>query len=578
MKLQFDSFSLFSREDYANVLKTMTAPLRPYYSPMGARLRVLGSGAVYPRVSQEHEGAMRVLWGLFSLWAGDPDETFFRDVYRRAFLAGTDPASPEYWGEDMRDYDQRFVEYATLSAGMILCPDIIMADMDEAARGRFADFCFEINRHTIPDNNWRFFRVLMNVALRRLGFAWDKDRLREDMELIEGCYLGDGWYSDGLNGISRDYYVAFGMHYYGLLYSVAAADADPEGAARFRLRATLFARDFLCYFDPDGASVAYGRSQTYRFAQIAFFSALVFAGVDALPFGVVKGVINRNLRYFLSMPLWDNGGVLTVGYGYPNLTMSEQYNAAGSPYWAYKAFLLLALPADHPYFSAPELPLPAQPSLHALPHARLLSQRTRTDTLLLGGGQGNGPGLAKSAEKYAKFAYSAHFAFSVSRGDRDLVLAAPDSMLCFCIGGHYFSRTVCESFSVTDDKAVSVWSPFPGVRVTTEIIPSEDGHLRRHTVESSIACCAYDCGFAAPLSEERNDLSVSLTQTAATLRTDAATCLAECRGMAGKPGYITPVPNTNLVAQRTVIPYVCYEIPVGESRFETYCMGEWHAR
>ena len=51
--------------------------------------------------------------------------------------------------------------------------------------------------------------------------------------------------------------------------------------------------------------------------------------------------------------------MLTIGYGYPQQYMAEQYNAPGSPYWGLKVFLLLALPDDHPFWTAeaPRCPL-----------------------------------------------------------------------------------------------------------------------------------------------------------------------------------------------------------------------------
>ena len=122
MKVEHFTGKLHSREDYAELLRSLTRPTRPFFSPDGARFRNLTAGATYPPVAQENEGCMRILWGLFPLWAGDKKETFFRDVYRNTFRAGTDPENPEYWGEGMEDRDQRFVEYATLGCGLLICP------------------------------------------------------------------------------------------------------------------------------------------------------------------------------------------------------------------------------------------------------------------------------------------------------------------------------------------------------------------------------------------------------------------------------------------------------------------------
>ena len=43
-----------------------------------------------------------------------------------------------------------------------------------------------------------------------------------------------------------------------MLYSVFAAKTDPERAERFRQRAMEFGRQFLYWFDADGAALPYG--------------------------------------------------------------------------------------------------------------------------------------------------------------------------------------------------------------------------------------------------------------------------------------------------------------------------------
>ncbi len=71
-----------------------------------------------------------------------------------------------------------------------------------------------------------------------------------------------------------------------------------------------------------------------------------------------KGIIVRHFEEWFSHPITDNGGVLTIGYRYTNLHMSESYNSPGSPYWSLKAFILLALPGNHPFWQAEPLPFP----------------------------------------------------------------------------------------------------------------------------------------------------------------------------------------------------------------------------
>ncbi|MBU5895479.1 DUF2264 domain-containing protein, partial [Vibrio cholerae O1] len=58
---------------------------------------------------------------------------------------------------------------------------------------------------------------------------------------------------------------------------------DAERLKKIRESATLFAQDYPYWFDRKGRAVPFGRSLTYRFAQGAFWSALVFADLEALP-------------------------------------------------------------------------------------------------------------------------------------------------------------------------------------------------------------------------------------------------------------------------------------------------------
>lgn len=38
-------------------------------------------------------------------------------------------------------------------------------------------------------------------------------------------------------------------------------------------------------------------------------------------------------------------------------SLPEGYNGPGSPYWAFKTFILLAVPKDHPYWQAETQPI-----------------------------------------------------------------------------------------------------------------------------------------------------------------------------------------------------------------------------
>ncbi|ETT66675.1 hypothetical protein C172_06274 [Paenibacillus sp. FSL H8-457] len=57
--------------------------------------------------------------------------------------------------------------------------------------------------------------------------------------------------------------------------------------------------------------------------------------------------------------------------------MAENYNAPGSPYWALKTFLVLALAQDSPFWTAVEEDLPAGPAIWVQPEPHLVVCRNK---------------------------------------------------------------------------------------------------------------------------------------------------------------------------------------------------------
>lgn len=559
---------LNTRKDFEALMHKILQPLLPLYSPGGALLQLGDTGVTYPRRTIGMEGFSRPLWALAPYWLGGGQPGPFAEVYRRGLAAGADPDGPEYWGSP-GDYDQLFVEMAAIACAILEVPAVVWEPLAENEKQNLARWLNTINTHELPHCNWLFFRVLVDLALDSVGMPCDLPQMERDLDEIDSWYVGDGWYTDGTPSIKpqRDYYIPWALQYYGVLYSVFAAKRAPARAERFRRRALEFGRQFAFWFDENGAALPYGRSLGYRFGQCAFYSACVFAGLEPLPLPVMKGIIVRNLQWWMEKPIFDRDGVLTIGYTYPQLYMSERYNAPGSPYWGMKSFVVLALPADHPFWSAEAAPLPTLPELYAMQSADLLFQR-------LPDGQVNAYAPAEVeqnehgqfAEKYAKFVYNTRFGFSASRSYVQLEQAAPDSMLAFVIDGYTFVRRHSERFQLLGDRLLSQWSPFAGITVTTELIPQGRGHIRRHTVQSNVACTAYDCGFAVP-----KFCDGFATQTDGA-QAEACNAAQRCvvAGQGGGAGVIVDAwPNTSLYATNTVIPAVRYDIPAGACELTT---------
>jgi len=543
--------ALQTKEDYRRLLLDLLNPLLGKISPGRARVLLDGAGATYPSDVIELEGFARLLWGLVPFWYGGGSSPEFEEVFRLGIEAGTSPDNPEFWGYSS-DYDQRFVEMAPFAFGILAVPQKLWEPLSEGAKNSFSSWLEDINHHELSKCNWYFFRIMVNLALKSVGKPYSEALLSSDLAFIESNYRGNGWFVDGVSG-RFDYYSAFAMQYYSILCSVFARDERTVVDARER--ALMFSRDFKLYFANSGEAICYGRSQIYRFAQVAFWSALALID-DRSDWGIIKGLVNRNLGYFLGKDIFTSEGILNVGYCYPNLTIAEKYNAPGSPYWSLKVFVLLALPDDHPYWKAEEQPLDVDDGNYLLKEPNFLLQRLDGDCSLYTVGMLGMRSLGHFTDKYDKFLYSSLSPFSVARTSESIPECAPDNMLAFVIDGYVYVRRGSIQSQISKDSIVSVWS-VPGVQVTTTIVLTESGHVRKHVITSEVDCVAYDCGSSV----ERN-VGLSTHQEEGYLLLESNFVQSAVRGC-GKPQRIDADPNANYAWRNSSFPAMVHAIGKG---------------
>ena len=559
--------NLQTKADFTVLMHKFLAPLKHYYSAGCARLHLGETGVTYDQNAIELEAFSRPLWALVPFWVGGGSDPEFEKIYRKGLAAGTDPENPEYWGTT-GEYDQCYVEMAAIACGILTAPEKLWTPLSDVEKQHLAVWLGQINAHTIPDCNWQFFRILVNLALKSVGLPYSPELLEDGLCKIDSYYSGDGWSTDGAS-IQKDYYIPWAIQYYGLLYSKLAADTDPRRAELYRRRAQLFAQQFVYWFDANGAALPFGRSLTYRFAQNSFWAACIWAGLEPLPLPVMKGLIVRNFNWWLEQKMFDRDGILTIGYCYPQMYMAERYNAPGSPYWGMKSFLLLALPDDHPFWSAEAAPMPALEWLKPMPYANMLVQRRAGRVTAYAAGVNEGHGHGQFPEKYAKFAYDTRFGFCASRSREVLNQAAPDSMLAFVIDDNVFVRKVSKTWKIEAGAVTAQWSPFPGIEVTTTITPTSTGHRRHHKIDSIYECDAYDCGFAVP--NFAPDYKECAEDGLATASCDTLRSAVAGRGEAVVIGCD---PNTSLYFTNVHLPAVKYHIPKGHTELDTEIFDE----
>ncbi|EXJ65947.1 uncharacterized protein A1O5_10923 [Cladophialophora psammophila CBS 110553] len=507
--------ALATRSEIVQACKSLLTPLLPFFSPGKTRLRLGATATRYDEAGAQLEGFTRPMWGLGALLAGG--ESFEgSELWLEGIRNGTNPDHPEFWGWS-KDLDQRMVEMCPLGFALCVAPGHFWKPLNERERENVRRW-LDINKKEMPNTNWLWFRVFANLALMKNGAEYDAERLEADLNHLDNFHLSGGWSNDGPpDTLQMDYYSgSFAIQYLQLLYAKLNGDRDPKRADIYRDRARMYAKDFLHYFDEQGQdapvetealyltvsgrAMTFGRSLTYRFAMAGFWAAVAFADLHLEPplsCGVIKGILLRNLRYWSQQKDTLNGaGILTIGYGYPNQFISENYNSPGSTYWFMLSFAALALPESHEFWQCREEPYPCHsiPQIVALKHPKHIMVRRGGHTFLLSSGQMCHYPMRAAESKYGKFAYSTAFGYSVPTGGYFVEAIGGDNILAV-------SDDQGESWKVrrmplnarleTVDGTpvlISEWKPWADTKVETYLLPPTEAtpnwHLRVHHIRT----------------------------------------------------------------------------------------------
>lgn len=552
---------LRGRDDVLQLVNELLNAVTPWFKNDASRIDLGNFTAHYGQRVAGMETFSRLLWGVTPLLAGGCEPQRF-SWYLQAIKNGTNPAHADYWGE-VEPYDQRIVEMAAYGMLLALAGETVLAHFSEQEKDHLWRWLRQSEDQAIPDNNWHYFPILVQVGFQLTGMPTSPQALEKHFSAMEAYYLGDGWYADG-PGRPRDYYISMGFHFYGLVYAKLMKDVDPQRSAELRRRATLFAADFIHFFADDGAAVPFGRSLTYRFAQAAFWSAAAFAELEAYSPGVIKGIVLRHFRWWLRQPIFDRDGVLSVGYGYPNLIMAEDYNAPGSPYWGLKAMLILALKENSPFWEAQELALPQRAATHAIAHADQILVHQPDHLWMLTSGQLELNNYVNTEAKYCKFAYSTRYGFTVERGRYGLSHAAVDSMLLLSENDNYWrGRRDCTSVTTAEDRIYSRWQPWHDVTIDSWLLVLGEWQIRVHRIATARELATAEGGFSIPnrplpaVGSHPRGCQLIAADDASTI-----VCLSP-QARRGEP-LVTP-PNSNvLFAERAAVPVLRGELTTGK--------------
>lgn len=337
----------------------------------------------------------------------------------------------------------------------------------------------------------------------------------------------------------------------------------------------------------------------------------------------------RHLRWWATkQDIFNSDGTLNVGFAYPNLYLTENYNSSQSVYWCLKSFLVLLMPQSHKFWAEIEADHPiGDPSLIAkdiqlskiMNAPRQVVNSTPEHHFLLSSGQMTTKSHKSKAAKYCKFAYSSAFGFSVPSGPT-LEQMAPDSTICLSLdGGTTWLARDCPSDGKFKTVWVnkmpvaslnSTWKPYQHLELTIEttLIPISvifpGWHIRIHKVKwteaAELAFLAshlqlIEGGFAVPafsqngyhipvVSHESPEVSEYILQcnSRCYMRSNSGTCGVRHIDPTGVEAILSPNtvskhprkdafilradPNTNVLSPRTFIPCLHFKLDSGSTQ------------
>ncbi len=266
-------------------------------------------------------------------------------VLDRAYMLEHDP-------ENEYGIFQQTVEMAALVICLWICREVIWDQYTKEEKDRIAAFISDYAHGSTVPQNWRLFNMLGLAFLHQEGYPMDRNIMRDHAQAVLSLSVGDGWYRDGH---SFDYYSCWAFNFYAPIWNLwYGYQEEPYLAARFEENSNLLMRSYADFFDRDGYTNMWGRSNIYRNASTsAFVGNFLLQNSSADP-GLARRISSGALLQFLTRDdLWYEG-IPVLGFYRPFLPLVQSYSCAESPFWLAKAFACLYLPENHPFWTARE--------------------------------------------------------------------------------------------------------------------------------------------------------------------------------------------------------------------------------
>lgn len=226
---------------------------------------------------------------------------------------------------------QQTVESCALAICLWVCKEVIWDRYTNEERNVIAEFLRSYGEDMTIPHNWRFFNMLDLAFLDMEGYEINHEIMRDHAQTVLNFYAGDGWYRDGH---TFDYYSSWAFNVYAPLWNLwYGYEKEPYLAARFEENSNKLMETYGDFFDSDGFTNMWGRSNIYRNgATAAFFGNFLLKHSTAGP-GLARRISSGSLLQFMERDDWLYQGVPVLGFYGPFLPMVQEYSCAESPFW-----------------------------------------------------------------------------------------------------------------------------------------------------------------------------------------------------------------------------------------------------
>lgn len=360
---ELSAYTGWTRTDFTALADRMLLGARRHASPSHSLVTPPGAPGGYGTAVDGLEGFARtfLLAGFRVAGEQGSDPLNLLERYAQGLAAGADPASAERWVTPY-EHPQAKVEAASIALILDLTRPYLWDRLDDRVREQLVTYFAQVVADpTYPNTNWVWFRIVVEQFLASVGGPWSRTDMESDLAAHDAFVRADGWYCDGEER-NYDHYCGWALHLYPILWS-RMSGADEYAASRlpaYKAHLDRFLLDALRLTGASGSPLIQGRSLTYRFAAAAPFWVGAMAGTEAVDPGLLRRAAAGIVKHFADHGAPDAQDLLTIGWFHPWRRLAQRYSGPGSPYWAAKGLLGLALPADHPVWTSPEKPLPVE--------------------------------------------------------------------------------------------------------------------------------------------------------------------------------------------------------------------------